>query len=298
MRYIPRGYTKEDLRKMYLEQNMRREDIAKRYNISISCVDKDVQKYGFRKSKELISAQFEKKVDKNALYQYYIVENHTNDQTAQHFKIDERTLRRKMRKYGIIKSQEQQLEALKREQFQKYGTWFPSSEYYQKNVKDKMLNTMKITCMNKYGVEYTCLNHEVMSKSSQKYFYENEIFDSSWELALWIYAKDHQEPIIRNPCRFEYLLDNQIHYYYPDFEYKGILLEIKGDHLFNKDNKLQNVHKQHTRKDECKQRCMDENHIVVWKQAEVQFAINYVNQKYGKNYLKSFKKRSKRVLKN
>ena len=121
MRYIPRGYTKEDLRKMYLEQNMRREDIAKRYNISISCVDKDVQKYGFRKSKELISAQFEKKVDTNALYQYYIVENHTNDQTAQHFKIDERTLRRKMRKYGIIKSQEQQLEALKREQFKKYA---------------------------------------------------------------------------------------------------------------------------------------------------------------------------------
>lgn len=40
---------------------------------------------------------------------------------------------------------------------------------------------------------------EIRRKACKKYNYEGQMFDSSWELALWIYAKDHNEEIERDP---------------------------------------------------------------------------------------------------
>lgn len=47
---------------------------------------------------------------------------------------------------------------------------------------------------------------EIRNSNSKRkrYLYQNQHFDSSWELALWIYAKDHNEEIEREPCCFEY----------------------------------------------------------------------------------------------
>ena len=59
-------------------------------------------------------------------------------------------------------------------------------------------------------------------------FYDNEYFDSSWELAYWIWCKNHKLAIARNHQGF--LLSNGS-YFYPDFIVDGNLIEIKGDHL-------------------------------------------------------------------
>ena len=59
-------------------------------------------------------------------------------------------------------------------------------------------------------------------------FYDNEYFDSSWELAYWIWCKTHKLSIARNHQGF--LLSNGSHFY-PDFIVDGNLVEIKGDHL-------------------------------------------------------------------
>ena len=47
-----------------------------------------------------------------------------------------------------------------------------------------------------------------------KYLYYGITFQSSWELAVWIYCIDHNIPIIRDPCMFEYKdFENSFHKY-------------------------------------------------------------------------------------
>lgn len=54
-------------------------------------------------------------------------------------------------------------------------------------------------------------------------------FDSSWELAIWIYCKDHNISIEHNPCTFVYEYDGKQHLYLVDFRINGKLVEVKGD---------------------------------------------------------------------
>lgn len=94
------------------------------------------------------------------------------------------------------------------------------------------------TIQEKYGVDYYFQTLEFHKKARKLYFYDNELFDSKPELALWVYAKDNNIPIIRTPKKFEYVFDGKIHIYFPDFEIAGQLVEIKGDQFFDKNGKM------------------------------------------------------------
>lgn len=119
-------------------------------------------------------------------------------------------------------------------------------------------------------------------------FTDNRYFDSSWELALWIYAKDHNEAIIYEPCALEYTLNNRLYHYFPDFLYKDKLIEIKGDHML-KDNKLIALwQKDSTDKLQAKQQCIEANMVEIWAYEKIKFALDYVMETYGKDYLKQF----------
>ena len=75
---------------------------------------------------------------------------------------------------------------------------------------------------------------------NHRYDYYNIQFDSSWELAVWIYCIDHNIPIIRNVFThftYEDAINNK-HDYYPDFMINGKLVEIKGDQYFNPDGTM------------------------------------------------------------
>ena len=65
------------------------------------------------------------------------------------------------------------------------------------------------------------------------YVYNNIEFDSLPELALYLYAIAHNEPIEREPIRLEYTFNNKLYCCYPDFKYKDELVEIKGPHLID-----------------------------------------------------------------
>lgn len=58
---------------------------------------------------------------------------------------------------------------------------------------------------------------ELRSKSHHDYLYEGLNFDSSWELAVWIYAKDHNLDIEREPVMLEYEVNGKVKKYFPDF---------------------------------------------------------------------------------
>lgn len=118
------------------------------------------------------------------------------------------------------------------------------------------------------------------------YDFNGIIFDSSWELAVWIYHVDHAIPIERLPVQLQYERDNSTHIYLPDFRIAGKLVEVKGDHMFDKQgNPVFDGKHPWTEK----YQCMLENNVEIWRSKDVKPFIAYVRQKYGAGYLKSFR---------
>lgn len=81
--------------------------------------------------------------------------------------------------------------------------------------------------------------------------------------------------------------------YFPDFRIHGkTLVEIKGDDQFDGDGRMVdklNPSKNHVA--EAKHRLMERLGAVVLKYNDVKPYLEYVYGKYGRNYLRQFKKR-------
>lgn len=77
----------------------------------------------------------------------------------------------------------------------------------------------------------------------------------------------------------------------PDFKIDGKLIELKGDHFIKADRTWQCPwdHSQDTLY-EAKHQCAIRNDVDVWTKKDYMKFIDYVEQKYGGGYLKSFKK--------
>lgn len=165
----------------------------------------------------------------------------------------------------------------------KYNCEYPSQN---KEIQLKAQQTR----IQRYGMPYYSQTEESRHHRKFKYKYENEDFDSSWELALWIYAKDHKEEIVREPLRFKYYYNGLEHYYFPDFEYKGKLVEVKGKQFFKKDGTMQNPYDH--RLDglfEAKHQCMISNNVQIFMETELKNVFTYIRQAYPKGYLEQFK---------
>ena len=149
-----------------------------------------------------------------------------------------------------------------------------ASEYGKQKIKQ--------TNLKKFGVENPQQNREIQRKTMSHYKYNDLNFDSSWELATYIYCIDNNIPIIRLPIRFEYYdKNNKKHYYFPDFSINNELIEIKGPRYLDENGQLKN-------KD--KQKCMNDNNVIMWTEDEVQQYLNYCINKFNdKNWYKQFK---------
>lgn len=314
MRKIQRSYTVDELKKAYLIEKLTVPQIAIKYKMAEHLVSKDLAKLKIgRSSKEVaIVTGTKKAINKEKLYQYYIIENHSEPETAEHFGIHERTLRRRLKEFGFKKSIKLQQEAVKRVQLQKYGGCFQQSQYYKENVVDRMVANVKQTCQQKYGVQwvsnieeakekaiqtrlekygapYYTQTVEYHHKSKRLYYYDGEMFDSSWELALWIYAKEHQEEIVRCPCSFEYCVDGKVHKYFPDFLYKGKYTEVKGNIYMGSDGILVDFNQSTpSTASKAKTECIHQNNVVLYDQQQMKPILNYVFKKYGRSFLKKF----------
>lgn len=164
------------------------------------------------------------------------------------------------------------------------GGW---SEFAQIKIKQ--------TNLEKYGTEYFWQSSYYQKTAHKKYYYDNIYFDSSWELALWIFAKDHNEEIERCPIKFEYYVGDKLHYYFPDFRYKNQIIEIKGNQFLDENGMLKVCYNNMTGEIvKAKHRCILDNKVEIWPKNKVQFALDYIKQTYGKDYLKQFKTNSER----
>ena len=163
------------------------------------------------------------------------------------------------------------------------------------------------TAENRLNMRIRNLNHPEWRISKNRYKYCDTYFDSAWELALWIYAKDHNEEIIREPIRLEFIYGGKPRKYYPDFKYKGKLIEIKGNHYFlNNDpskrmifpyNKIHSNAPLLTPKEkqymddlyEAKHQCGLKHGVEFWSKKEMEPYMKYIDSKYGSSYLVQFK---------
>lgn len=129
----------------------------------------------------------------------------------------------------------------------------------------------------------------IRSKAHKVYEYQDELFDSSWELAVWIWAKETGKNIKHEPTCIEYEYLGAKHNYFPDFEIDGKLVEIKGDHFFNEKGEM--ICPFDSSKNglyEAKYLKALEVDVEFWKDKEIRPILDWVEEKYTEDFLKLF----------
>lgn len=154
--------------------------------------------------------------------------------------------------------------------------------YGNENYKNSDKN--RETRISKYG---SYLSLEAISKTHKKYIYNNIKFDSSWELAYYIWLKEHNINFEYHTVILEYKVNDITHFYYPDFKVNNELIEIKSSYLLDENMILINPYTKEKLYEKTK--CLEDNKVKII--TDCKLYLNYINEKYGKNYLKQFKQK-------
>lgn len=165
----------------------------------------------------------------------------------------------------------------------KYGVEFPSQlEIFKEKAKQTNLNNHNglfnsqtkeylekrtKTWLKKYGVDNIA---KIGLNQSKKILFDNIYFDSKWEVYYYFYLKD-------NNIQFEYHPDVILEYdfngkksrYLPDFKVLDRLVEIKGNHFFDKNGCLINPFEDDNGKSKLKQKCMEDNNVLILKKEDI-----------------------------
>lgn len=307
-------------KKYYIEQNLPARKCAELLGVSISTINRCIKSNDIRKSKDLIYssvantnierygvanvAQVEavQQKIKQTCVDVYGVDNPAKAECTKQ-KVEKTCLERYGVPYTTIAPEIQ--EKMRQTNLEKYGG---VSAFCSQQVRDKRDKTnlkkygvknqferveiqdqVKQTNLERYGVINPFQSADFKNKAWKKYIYNGIRFDSTWELALYIFAIDHDELIIREPKRFKYSVAGKTHYYTPDFLYNEELVDIKGTHLI-KDGCVIDPYG-HLNEQEllAKNSCINKNKVKLMTYEDISFALEYVNTAYGKNYLKQFK---------
>lgn len=161
---------------------------------------------------------------------------------------------------------------------------------------DAIAQKAQTTTLKHYGVKYPLLSHDVRARAKQKYEYDGICFDSKPELAMYIFLKDREVEFTYQPnVHFTYICNGIEYQYFPDYIVNGQLVEIKGKHFFKEDGTMCNpwAHSQDEIY-EAKHQCMVANNVKILldDSCEVEEAVEYVAEQYGKAYLDKFKRKN------
>ena len=225
-------------------------------------------------------------------------EKYGTDHPSQSQVVREKTKQTLKQKYNVENiSQVEEIKKQKEQSaLQHFGVKNPSQAQDVKEAKrNSFLRTYGVGCnlqdpdtirkiQETIYIKYGTLHPPIM-----KYFYDGEFFDSSWEIALWIYAKDHNEPIVRCPCKIPYIYENTSHFTVPDFLYKGRLLELKGDQFFINGKMVNPYNHEQDGLFQAKYEAALQAGVVFWCQEEIGPILQYIDSKYGLKYLQQYR---------
>ena len=105
-------------------------------------------------------------------------------------------------------------------------------------------------------------------------WYKNYWCDSSWELAYVIYNLEHNIKIERNKERFEYIFNDRLYKYMPDFIVNGNFIEVKGYITEQVKAKINQFPKK----------------LIVIDKKDIIPYLEYVISKYGKDFVNLYNK--------
>lgn len=233
---------KDELYQKYIVENLSRKDCAKYFNVSETYIKRKIKEYGFSKSKEqinkLISDSNKIFLDKNLLYDFYIVKNFTIQECADMLGVKFHIVKRRLKDYGIKKPQNKFKEVHKTHANQtknslakrklttldKYGVDNVSQNRYVKDKKEKttqehygvdnpfsskdIKRKISNTIQNKYGVPYACMRQECRKYSGNN-SKPNQFFAN-----------------ILNNLKIEYIREYSLENYSYDFKVENLLFEI------------------------------------------------------------------------
>lgn len=145
--------------------------------------------------------------------------------------------------------------------FERKGSKYCSDECMIKGRHEKL---SKSAHLHKLGG----LNPNTTHKNYKRSYYKGIWCDSSWELAYLIYMFDHGFKVERNYKAKQYIFENKIYNFYPDFIVDGKLYEIKG--FYTPKNKAK------------KEQVKD---VIFLDNKDMKPIIEYVISKYGKDYI-------------
>lgn len=103
--------------------------------------------------------------------------------------------------------------------------------------------------------------------------YDGIYFDSSWELAFYVYCKEHNIDIKRCNVVRNYIYNDKEYKYYPDFIVNDKIIEIKG---------------YITERTKCKIEYNPD--VKVLYEADIKSCLDYCKEKYGEKFWESFYK--------
>lgn len=143
-------------------------------------------------------------------------------------------------------------------------------------LKEKFIKT----CNERFGVDYPSQNPNVRNSIMKRYTYRNIPFDSSWELAYYIYLKDNNIDFTYQPeTNLWYYFNGKKHKYNPDFKIGDEIIEIKGEQFY----------RMNTEQFQSKLKLMNEISVKILRKPDILPYLKYIKEKYGKNYLESFR---------
>lgn len=183
---------------------------------------------------------------------------------------------------------------------EKYGTKniFTLDEIKEKRKETLIKNYGSTSYNNRELWKENCIKKYGSLCFSQIYLYNNTYFSSSWELAYYIWLKDHNIVFEYQPDTiFSYEYDGTNHEYCPDFKINEDIIEIKGTHFF-KDGKMICPYDRNKRTNEeneyidglfeAKHQCMIKNGVKII--TDCSKFLKYINTIYGIRYLQNFRR--------
>ena len=105
----------------------------------------------------------------------------------------------------------------------------------------------------------------------KKGYYKGLYCMSTWELAWVVYQLEHGQKVEQCKERFEYIMDEEVHHYTPDFVINGIYYEIKNWHRPDTDFKVSQFPK-------------DKTLILIEGKEQNKMFLEYAKNKYGANF--------------
>jgi len=202
-------------------------------------------------------------------------------------KIRKKYVRTLLKNYGVLVPLQSPIirDRYRKTNLEKYGVDnYQKIEEAKKNNSKRMrdfppmnnpesVKKMIATTLNRYGTFSTRVIH----------YYDNNYFDSSWELAYYIYLQTKKVFFLYKPAPIPYTTKNERkHLYFPDFFVNGSYIEIKGNHLINKDGIL--IDYSGTPLFE-KTKCLSDNNVNILTGKDITPILKYVANTFGKNFI-------------